>query len=50
MIISDFNQGMLASASTILAVADALKAHGQPITVIDPVRDILYVSVGLSIC
>jgi len=29
--------GMLASASTILAVADALKAHGQPITVIDPV-------------
>ena len=29
--------GMLASASTVDAVADALKKHGMPLTVVDPV-------------
>ena len=29
--------GMLASASTVDAVADALEKHGRPITVVDPV-------------
>ena len=29
--------GMLASASTVDAVADALKKHGRPTTVVDPV-------------
>lgn len=29
---------MLASASTILMVAEALESHGRPIAVIDPVR------------
>lgn len=29
---------MLASASTVVAIAEALESHGRPIAVIDPVR------------
>jgi len=34
---SDFLQGMLASAETVDIVADALRRHGSPMCVIDPV-------------